>query len=230
MKILFLALGSYKVKDTTGHDADNFDRQLLYAISLTRLSGLVANHDAEILVVDNTVSSAQSLHPPLQKALSLPKIAATLFSQDNALGHKNKGAGEYGMCRFALEKRRDLFEQADWVVYYTIRHTMPFPLIFEHLKKYPDYDAIVSSAEYFFPDGTMSVPGSEIFDDLIFAMKKQVFIKYIDSMDPELLVKKRLGSEQNLYQFLAGGSFNYKQVERFGVFRYDYVSNQMQVV
>ena len=49
-------------------------------------------------------------------------------------------------------------------------------------------------------------------------------------MDPEVMVKKRIGSEQNLYQFLTAQKINYKQVERFGVFRYNYVANRMEVV
>jgi hypothetical protein len=229
MKALFLCLGTYKTKDTTGSDSDNSERQLLYAIALSNLSKLVTK-DMGILVVENSVASVSELHPPLQEALKLPQVTDVLFSQDNAWGSKNKGAGEYGLCKFAFEKKPELFEQADWIIYYTHRHTMPFPKVFEYLEKYQSYDAVVAAAEYLYPDGSASVPGTDLFDDLIFAMKRETFVKYLETMDPEVMVKKHIGSEQNLYQFLTSQNINYKQVERFGVFRYNYVANRMEVV
>ena len=60
--------------------------------------------------------------------------------------------------------------------------------------------------------------------------KKEVFLKYIESMNPELLVKKKMGSEQNLFNFLTEGNYNFRQVEHWGVFRYDYYQYQMQVI
>ena len=229
MKTLFLCLGSYKVKDTTGNDPECFDRQLLYSIALRRLCQLV-DSSTSILVMDNTVNSVSELHPHLQNALGKPQITEVLLQSNNVLGAKNKGAGEYEMCKFAFAKRQDLFVEADWVVYYTHRHTMPFPKIFEYLESYKSYDAIVSNAVYKFPDGKHSFPSQGVFDDLIFAMKRETFSKYIETMNPELMVKKRIGSEQNLYQFLTTQNINYKQVERFGVFRYNYVANRMEVV
>ena len=169
------------------------------------------------------------MHPHLQTALRLPQITDALFSQDN-LGVKNKGAGEYGLCRFAFENKRDLFEQAEWIVYYTHRHTMPFPKVFEYIEKYQNFDAIVSNAVYLYPDGSGSVPASGVYDDLIFAMKRPVFLRYIETMNPEVMVKNKIGSEQNLYQFLTSRNIKYKQVERFGVFRYNYFVNRMEVV
>lgn len=170
MNSLFLCLGSYKITDTTGNDADCFDRQLLYSVALTRLCELSGANN-QIIVLDNTVASQKELHPHLQQALVLPEISDVLLLNNNSIGSKNKGAGEYEMCKFAFLKRPDLFAKADWVIYYTHRHTMPFPLVFEYLEKFQDFDAIVSSAEYLYPDGTRSVPGDGLFDDLIFAMK-----------------------------------------------------------
>jgi hypothetical protein len=228
MKTLFLALGSYKVPDTTGFDADNFDRQLLYTIALTNLCGMV-NKDTEIVVVENTVGSISELHPPLQQALRLPQITDVLFSRDN-LGANNKGAGEYGLCKYASQKRADLFAQAEWVVYYTHRHTMPFGLMFDYLEKYGSFDALVARAPYFFLDGSMSPAEPGQFDDVIFAMKKDVFLKYVDNMDPAKLTKAKMSSEENLYRFLTQGKYNFKQVERFGVCRYNYFNYQTEII
>lgn len=228
MKILFLCLGSYKVKDITGADGNNFDRQLLYAISLTRLCQ-VAPAGTKILVAENTAVSIKDLHPHLQTALRLPQITDVLFSQDN-LGVKNKGAGEYGLCRFALENRRDLFEQAEWIVYYTHRHIMSFPLIFKYLEKYQNYEVIVSNAPFLYPDRKQNVPDAGVFHDLIFAMQKETFLKYLETMNPELMVRKHLGSEQNLYRFITDQKVKFRQVEHFGVFRYDYQANLMNVL
>ncbi len=229
MNILTLCLGSYQVKDTTGFDADNFDRQLLYAVALSRLCE-IAPSGTDIVVVENTTADIAALHQPLQAALKNSRITDVLFSQNNALGARNKGAGEYGMCQHALEKRKDLFEQADWVIYYTHRHTMPFPLVFNYIEKYQDFDAVVSRADYLQPSGGFLKAGQNIFDDVIFAMKKPVFLKYIESMNPELLVRKNIGSEQNLYNFLSEDRYHIRQVEHWGIFRYDYQQFQMQVI
>ncbi len=229
MKILILGLGSYRVKDTTGVDPDNFDRQLLYAISIKRLCQIIPA-GTDILIMDNTMSGVDELSGPLKNALSLPEITQVLLQPENQLGEKNKGAGEYGMCRRAYEKGKKLFDAADWVIYYTHRHPIAFPLVFEYIKKYSSYEAIVSNASYIFPDGSESKTFSGVFDDLIFAMKRDVFIKYLDSMNPELLVKNKLSSEQNLFSFLTTRGVNYKQVEHFGVFRYNYFTSRMEVV
>jgi hypothetical protein len=230
MKALFVCLGTYKTKDTTGSDPDNYDRQLLYAIALTRLNKLLEKKDMGVLVVENSATSVAELHPPLRQALQLPCVVDVLLSRNNFLGTKNKGAGEYGMCRYAVEQKSQLFNQAEWVVYYTHRHVMAFPLVFGYLEKYGDCDAIVSGASYLFPDGSASPPSTGLFDDLIFAMKKDVFLDYVESMNPEILVQKRIGSEQNLYHFLTSSSIRYKKVERFGVLRYNYASFQMEIV
>lgn len=228
MKTLFLCLGSYIVKDTTGSDADNFDRQFLYALALTRLSQ-IAPAGTSILVAENTASSIEQLHPHLQTALRLPQITEVLFSQNNQ-GQKNKGAGEYGMCLDAFEKKRELFEQADWIVYYTHRHVLSFPQIFSHLERYSAYDAIVSNAPFLYPDRPQNVPDEGVFHDVIFAMKRPVFERYLKTMDPEVLTKKRMSSEKNLYDFLVNEKINYKRVESFGLLRYDYMTNIMHML
>lgn len=228
MKTLFLCLGSYKVPDITGYDADNFDRQLLYSIALTNLCAL-ANKDTNIVVVENTAGSISELHAPLQQALRLPQITDVLFTRSNQ-GTKNKGAGEYGLCKYACQKRADLFATADWVVYYTHRHTMPFGLMFDYLQKYSSADALVARAPYFYLDGSMSPAEPGQFDDVIFAMKKDVFLKFVETMDPDSLTKQKMSSEENLFRFLTQGKYNYKQVERFGVCRYNYFNYQTEVI
>lgn len=230
MNILFLCLGSYKVQDTTGSDPDCFDRQLLYAISLSRLQQLAVGKNVRILVCDNTVASLSELHKPLKDALYPIGEQNILLSQDNGLGAKNKGAGEYGMCRFALDRRSDAFHSADWVVYYTHRHPMPFPFVFEYIERYGVYDALVSNAVYLYPNGHTSVPTIGMYDDLMFAMKTPTFKKYLESMSPQELATRRMSSEQNLYNFLHTGMYKVKRVERFGLLRYNYATQEMEVV
>ena len=180
-------------------------------------------------MVENTSKTISDLHAPLQEALKLPQVTDVLFTADN-LGAKNKGAGEYGMCQYASQKRADLFAAADWVVYYTHRHTLPFDLMFRYLDKYSQADALVARAPYFYLDGSMSPAETGQFDDVIFAMKKDVFLKYVDNMDPAKLTKANMSSEENLYRFLTQGQYNFKQVERFGVCRYNYFNYQTEVI
>ena len=131
--------------------------------------------NAEIILVDNTQEKLTDFNPNLQDELiHFPNL---LLLNNNHLGKINKGAGEYQSCIAICDKYKDQVHSADWIIYYTIRHIMVEPLIFEYIEKYgSENDAIVSSAAYLYADGTTSTPSDHVFDDVIFAMKRETFL------------------------------------------------------
>lgn len=105
------------------------------------------------------------------------------------------------------------------------------PLVFEYIERYgADYDAIVSSASYLYSDGTTSTPSDHVFDDTLFAMKREVFLKYIESMNPEKLTEEFVSSEENLRNFIESNNISYKQVHHFGLFRYNTALNKTELL
>lgn len=105
------------------------------------------------------------------------------------------------------------------------------PLIFEYIEKYgSENDAIVSSAGYLYADGTTSTPSDQVFDDVIFAMKRDTFLGYIQSMNPEKITQEYISSEENLRNYIESNVISHKQVQHWGLFRYNAVINKTELI
>jgi hypothetical protein len=228
-KTLFVCLASYKVHDRTGSDPTNIDRQTVYAIAMDQLIRTMPAGTGVILA-ENTVGGLPELVPALQEQLIRPEIQKKIFLNDNTLGAKNFGAGEYVMCKRVLDDCADLVNRYDWIVYFTSRYIMPYPLIFHYLEKYAHKQAVVANATYLCSDNgvVQSAPGN--YNDMIFAMKREVFVRYVESMNPEKLAKEKMNSETHLYNFIHDNQVDYQEVYRWGTLRYDYHKFQMQII
>lgn len=228
-KILFICLAAYKVPSLTDADLLGVDRQTLYAIALHRLFN-VMTPQTELIVVDNTVSQIKDLEAPLREQLVHSRIKDVILIHNNEYGFSNKGAGEYRMCEAVIKKHEPYIREFDWVVYYTSRYPISFPLVFEYMEKYPHVDAIVANATYLFSDGSVvpSAPGN--FNDIIFTMKPSYFLNYVQSMSPDELFKKQMNSESNLYNFIIENNLNFKEVQRWGVLRYNYSAHRTELI
>jgi len=229
MKTLFVCLGSYKVNDRTGSDPTNIDRQTVYAIAMDRLISTM-QRDTGIIVAENTVSNLSELTPYLQEQLIRPEISKLIFVNDNKLGARNFGAGEYVMCQRVLDECEEIIKEYDWVVYFTSRYIMPYPLIFSYLEKYKDKEAIVANASYLCSDNRVEQSSPGNYNDMIFAMKRDVFVRYVESMNPQKLAQEKMNSETHLYDFIRDQKVDFQEVHRWGTLRYDYHKYQMQVI
>jgi hypothetical protein len=228
-KTLVVGLGSYKVKDTTGSDPTNIDRQTVYAIALNRLLKAMPK-GTDVVIAENTIGSLADVTPVLQEELRRKEVIRHVFVQNNTLGAQNKGAGEYVMCRAVADQLGRDLEKYEWVIYFTSRYPMPFPLVFDYIAKHPQADAIMGNVSYLFSDGRTvpSAPGN--FNDIIFAMRREHFLAYVESMNPELLAKQHMNSETNLFNFVHDRKLKFHEVHRWGTLRYDYKEFQMQVI
>jgi hypothetical protein len=69
---------------------------------------------------------------------------------------------------------------------------------------------------------------------MIFAMKPDQFFNYIESMSPEELIKKKMSSEMNLFDFVetskAHNSGHPLVLERLGAMRHNYAINKTEIV
>jgi hypothetical protein len=228
-KILFICLAAYNAPNVGGYDPKSLQRQEVYAVSLNRLLSL-ATASTELIVVENTVSAITELSESLQAQLKHPMIKDVLFVNNNELGVKNKGAGEYVMCQAVAAKHREYIGSFDWVVYFTSRHIISFPLVFEYAEKFRDKQAIVSGATYLYADNRTIQPAGNQFDDVIFAMKPEIFLAYVKSMDPERLTAERMNSEANLYNYLHDQSVDFQKIGHWGLLRYNYASHKSEII
>ena len=229
-KILIVCLAAYKpgfVIDPL--DPDHHDRQELYAIALHQLIE-IAPAEVDIIPIDNTVGKREELILSLQKELNRQRVKDTIFVNNNNLGGQNKGAGEYVMCRSLLSKYQNELLNYDWIIYYTSRYPMSFPLIFEYIEKFPEFEAIVANAEYLYADNQKIPPAPGNYNDVIFAMRSKCFMEYISSMDPTILTAKKMNSESNLYNFIHQNHKKLKPVYRFGILRYNYACHKMELI
>ncbi len=229
MNLLILGLGSWKVKDSTGSDSTNIDRQTLYAIAWQRMFEVMPR-GTKVIVAENTVSSLNEVHPVLARQINREEVSKLVLIKDNSLGSQNKGAGEYMMCKESTRQGAELFEQAEWTIYFTSRYPMSFPYIFDYILRHQEKDAIVANATYLYSSGKEIMGGPENFNDVIFAMKKEWFIRYVESMDPEKLTADKMNSEHHLFNFIHKNKLNYQEVSRWGLFRYDYKEFEMQII
>lgn len=228
-RTLVFCFASYKIEDKTGSDPTNIDRQTLYAIALDRLIE-VAPGGAGIIVGDNTVSDISELHPVLQEQLRRPEVLRKVFIANNALGAKNKGAGEHLTCLAIMQAAADILPRYEWIVYFTSRYPMQFPLVFRYIDQYRNKEAIVSNAVYLWSDGTDIRPAHGNYNDVIFAMRREVFEKYVKFMNPENLAARAMNSEQLLFEFIHSNRVNFQEVEHWGIFRYNYGQFQMEFI
>ncbi len=228
-KTLVLGLGSYKVRDTTGSDPTNIDRQTVYAIALDRMIRVMPQH-TDIAIAENTISSLDEVTPWLQEQLRRPEVKKHIFINNNALGAKNKGAGEYVMCKAAIDAYGKDIEKYDWIVYFTSRYPMPFPLVFDYIAAHHEKDAIVGNVSYLCADNrtVKGAPGN--YNDIIFAMKREYFLRYVESMNPEKLTQENMNSETHLFNFVHEQKLAFHEVSRWGTLRYDYKEFQMQII
>lgn len=243
-KVACVCLGAYNVSNWTKEQ--NFIRQSLYSVALEQAMTLAElqdthakNLDLHFFIVENTVSNQnEEVIPELREQLSNERIKDVQYINNNALGAKNKGAGEYTMCRSVLEKHKAELLQYDWIVYYTLRQIIVAPLVLQSIYEIQEGVAdkrssiIVSGPSSLYRDKEVFPPAKN-YCDMIFAMKPETFVRYIDSMSPEELVAKKMSSENNLYDFVEKEVTDHKAPpcirKRLGVLRYDYAINKTEI-
>lgn len=241
--VAFICLGSYNV--STWSKEQNFARQSLYSIALEQALSIAELPETKerglnlhFFVTENTVTdSGSEVIEELRQLFDNPRVQDVMYINNNALGSKNKGAGEYTMCRAAIEKHKEKLSGYDWIVYYTLRQTIVAPLVLKTISEIEHSSlatsVVVGSPSSLYQDGKEVKPPHHNYCDMIFAMRPAVFFDYINSMSPEELAAKKMSSENNLYDFvhreIKKGSAAAAERKRLGVLRYDYAINKTEI-
>lgn len=242
-KVAFICLGAYHIENW--NKEQNFDRQSVYSVAMNQALA-IADHqitkekklDLSFFILENTVSKPENeVIEELREQFSHPRIKDVIYINDNTLGSKNKGAGEYMMCRAVIQKHKETLKCYDWIVYYTLRQIIVQPNTLEAIYNIElhgtNENVIVGGLDSYQASGVKILAVKENYCDMIFAMKPNQFFDYINSMSPEELTKKKMNSEKNLYFFvqngIKSGSIFVKELTWNGVMRYVYPTNITEI-
>jgi hypothetical protein len=169
----------------------------------------------DICVIENTLGS-QEKWVNLQ-LFSGEKIKFLYLNENSGL--TNKGLGELDMATFALS-HLDL-QQYNKVIWFSGRHLLTSEAILTNCVTTPA-EAIISNPDFYFLNGQkIETEKNGLINDMIFAMSTKLFSEYIlkFSESREELVRKGLGSEQNLFQFVTERDPTAEWMEHIGVLR-----------
>lgn len=197
-------------------------REKNYSLSLEWLLKSLPDH-WDIIYNDNTLSNLSEIkNEELRYKLTNERIRVILHQNNE--GSVNKGAGEHSMCKKSFESIDP--DNYNWISYFTARHIIPNPWYFENLdNNWKDYDSVMSNPAFFYLTNYLkSDPTPGLYNDMLFSMKSDVFKKFIDHIDVELLKRNHMNSENHLYSFFSSGEFNNLEIENLGILRNDHQS------
>jgi hypothetical protein len=179
----------------------------------------------EIVICDNSVSSINDLHNSELKKI-LGKVN-TLFLDRN-LGKQNIGMGELDELIYVSEHYN--FLNYNKIIYFTLRKIVTNPWIFEQVNKMTK-GALISNPEFLHLNTSYNLyysPAAEkLYNDMFFALDKELMIKYVNHSKTMMIhnLKKGVGSEQNLYNFINENNIEFEKLNYFGLIRIDYRAN-----
>lgn len=187
----------------------------------------------EIVICDNTITTISDIQLfELRQLLNKSNIKFLILSRN--IGKQNIGMGELDELIFTSQNVD--FKLYDKIVYFTLRKFVTNPWIFEKVNNLQK-NILVSNppfltlkADYSF---NFSEPTSNLYNDMFFAMSSELMLKYIDYSINQMIIniKKQIGSEQNLYNFININNYEYEWLEYLGLIRIDYkASNEIQLI
>lgn len=192
-----------------------------YLTSIRQTKRFLKNRNWDVIYCENTIGEIESLKQTrLWTELSDQKILIL----ENNIGHTNKGVGELDMMISVAKQYEEYFNEADNVSYFSGRRIMANPYLIEKSENLKS-SALISNPDFLYFDGTYtSVEKKDMYNDMFFTMKKEVFYKYVEYTG-ELLTSLSnstvIGSEQLLFQFINKNVINYEWLPALGVIRRD---------
>jgi hypothetical protein len=192
-----------------------------YLTSIRQTKRFLENRNWDVIYCENTIGEIEKLkHTRLWAELSDQKI----LMLENNIGHTNKGIGELDMMVSVAKQYEKFLNQADYVSYFSGRRIMANPYLIEKSENLKS-SALISNPDFLYLDGTYApVEKKDMYNDMFFTMKKEVFYKYV-KYTGELLTSLSsstvIGSEQLLFQFINKNDINYEWLPALGVIRRD---------
>lgn len=201
----------------------NRERDALYAMCLAQLKRVVGKTSWEILVAENTLGNASRFGASLlgEEARGL----RTVVLSENR-GSRNKGLGEIDML---LRVTREI-ELTDFsnVAYFSGRRLMTSPYL---LRMAEDHEGsiLAGNPPFLYLDGEYSPPSDgPMLADMFFTMPPQLMIKYAESCLSQIQagLRRGIGSEQLLFQFLMRENLSYVPIYNYGFVRLEMSSRR----
>ena len=121
-------------------DSEN-NRELEYQMCYEQLLRIVPNN-FDIIFLDNTMDSFESLSPRVEKLKSIISKNTHLFRNYNLGANGNKGMGELEMLLTAYDKFS--FDEYEKICYFTGRRIVTCPYVFDKTNTL-DKDALMSN-------------------------------------------------------------------------------------
>lgn len=230
MKRLIICLSSYSPLNS--NFVEKYNRQELYAVALSNLIQTPSSN-TDICVVENTTSEEKIENDKLKSLLNDSKVRYKVFLNQNDLGSKNKGAGELQMCQGVLNNLGEKLNQYDWVIYYTSRHIIYDLQDIESKTDTNNSDMLIGNPSYILSSGKIMTVAPGNYNDMLFAMRSNLFIEYCSNIDPEKLVREKMNSERYLFLFVTEKKklgIKIQDLEEIPLVRYDYAIQEMHLV
>ena len=202
----------------SNYQVDKLDsRESNYKLALEwLLKALPENWD--IIYNDNTLEDLDELkNGELRNRL----IGMNTMLHKSNHGASNKGAGEHDMCKKSFLTINP--EEYNWVTYFTARHIISNSLYFDRLEKEcEEYDCIMSNPDFdFLSDYKHLISAPNMYNDMLFSMKSNVFKNFVESIDVEYLKSKNKNSENHLFEFVKNNNYKTLELESLGILRND---------
>lgn len=185
----------------------------------------------EIVICDNTIKCLEEI-----ENLDLKQLLQKqhFFILERNIGKSNIGMGELDELIFVEDKVN--FKNYDKVIYWTSRRIVTNPWIFEKvnaMKKEallcnPPLLALRSDYNFnYYP------VNETLYNDMFFCLSSKLMLEYTNYSKSKINynLKNRVGSEQNLYNFINEKKIDYEWLEYLGLIRIDYkANNEIQLI
>ena len=184
-----------------------------------------------IVVCDNTVKNVSDIEN--QQLRELLETVVFLCLERN-IGTQNIGMGELDELIYTSEKIN--FNDYDKIIYFTLRKIVTNPWIFEKVNAMKK-DALICNPEFLHLNNNLNFRFSpatpNLYNDMFFCLSSKLMLDYVEysKNNIKFCLKNRIGSEQNLYNFINGKKIDYEFLDCLGLIRIDYkANNEIQLI
>lgn len=201
---------------------DNEERISQYINGFEQISSLINKYPQfDVFVVDSTIKDASIIDKRLMESIDkIPNIKGKTFFLNNEFGKKNKGAGLIVQWKEAL---KNFGEEYEYVISFEPRQKFANFSFLENFASNPfNYCKVVVTPIKKFKIFPMKI--EQILTGLI-VFKTNNFKKYCEEVNLDLMVKRKINIERDLYLFLINNKIEFKNVESLGVLWHDMANN-----
>ena len=201
----------------------NIERDAFYAMCLAQLKRVVGQSAWEIVIAENTLGN--SLRFSESHLGEEARGLRTVIVKENR-GARNKGLGEVDMLLEVVhEIDLDGFTN---VAYFTGRRLMTSPYLLRMAEE-NEGSILAGNPPFLYLDGRYSPPSDgPMLADMFFTMPPQLMTEYAEFCQSQTVVglRRGIGSEQLLFQFLLENNLSYVPIHNYGFVRLEMSSRR----